>query len=187
MATAPALARFLSDAEVSAFMLALGSHAGRNAQRNLALFHVLANTGMRPSEALAMRLEDLHLEDPEPWIKVRRAAGRRGELQVSNDLRDVLASWAERVRAAGATLLFNIGKRQTERLFKSYALRAGIARPVCVYVLRHTAATRIYRATHRIDVVQAILGHESPDTAAIYAHVTRDVLADATRRVTAIV
>lgn len=76
-----------------------------------------------------------------------------------------------------ADKLFRITRRQVERLFHYYAKQAGI-RGRYLYVLRHTAATRAYRATRDIKVVQELLGHERPETSSIYAHVPVALIAE---------
>jgi len=169
--------RFLSDAELEKFIGAVRARPHAHRDRNVALFVLLANTGLRPSEALAVRRMDVHL-GREPWVRVIRLKKRRpdhDDLQIPAVAADALRAHLGGQDGAPSDLVFSITRRQAERLFHGYMGRAGLRRR-CLYSLRHTAATRLYRATRDIQLVQAILGHEKPDTTAIYAHLPRAIL-----------
>lgn len=170
--------RFLTDAELTRFLEAISTRRHKHRPRDHALFALLAMTGIRPSEALALRLEDVHLTGTEPWIVVRRLKTRRAtppaqELAIPVALADIIRPHAEGVTDGR---LFAMHRRQAERLFHYYAGLAEITGRVWLYCLRHTAATRIYRATRDIHTVQAVLGHAHPNMSAIYAHVGRAML-----------
>lgn len=170
-------------------MRAITERRHRNQPRDHALFALLANTGLRPSEALGLTVADLHLRAARPWINVRRLkkqSERVDELEISPDLATVLRRFTP-LSADPASLVFGVSRRQAERLFHFYARRAGVSKNRYLYVLRHTAATRIYRATRDIKVVQAVLGHESAETSSIYAHIPRAVLEELARAVPAFV
>jgi len=170
--------RYLSDAELGRFMAAVRERRHRNQPRDYALFALLANTGIRPSEALGLERGDVHL-GAAPWIRVRRLKKRAtvrhyDELQLPARASEPLRDYLPAAPAQGP--VFPLGRRQAERLFHYYAKRSGIRERLWLYCLRHTAATRIYAATRNISVVQEILGHEHPDTTCVYAHVTRGML-----------
>ena len=79
--------------------------------------------------------------------------------------------------------MFPISRRQAERLFHFYA-KAACIRGRYLYALRHTAATKIYRVTRNIKIVQTILGHENADTSALYAHIPKSVMEQLTGQMT---
>lgn len=169
--------RFLSDHELARFMTAVRERRHKHQPRDHAFFALLANTGMRPSEALALTRGDCHLECHEPWIRLVRLkkktkAQRFDDLVIPTHLATILRSYV--VGLSDCDRLFKFTRRQTTRLFHNYRRACGL-RKVKLYILRHTAATRLYRATRDIKVVQAILGHEKPDTSAIYAHISKDM------------
>jgi integrase len=182
----------LSDAELTAFMAAVRERRHVHQPRDHALFALLANTGIRPSEALALTRADCHLSGNQPWIRVARLKKKRGapvidELQISPTLAGILGGYLSSVDPGMDLRVFNISRRQVERLFHAYARIARLRRRHWLYSLRHTAATRIYRATRDIAMVQAILGHETPDMSCLYAHVAKDLLAEAANASPAIV
>jgi len=182
--------RFFTDAELGRLLEAVRTRRHKNQPRDHALFALLATTGIRPSEALAIRRNDVHLVGREPWIRVHRLKTRRPvavaqELAIPDELANTLRVHAETVETGG--LLFAMSRRQAERLFHHYVRQARIPGRSWLYCLRHTAATRIYRATRDIRTVQAILGHAHPDMSAIYAHVTRTMLREWAQTSTAVV
>lgn len=167
--------RYLDDAELGRFMAAVRERRHRNQPRDHAFFALLSATGIRPSEAMSLTLADLHLGARRPWITVRRLKKRRecvDSLAIPESLAVVLREYAGHLQGDSTLHLFDITKRQSRRLFHTYADLAGITRKVRLYILRHTAGTRLYHATHDIGLVQALLGHDSADTTAIYAHIS---------------
>jgi integrase len=134
---------------------------------------------MRPSEARALTRADVHLGD-RPWVRVMRLKKGRpspDDLQIPEGLAKILHAYMVYLPLA-IDKLFDMSLRQSSRLFHHYRRKARVHR--CpMYALRHTAATRIYRATRDIRVVQAVLGHETPDVSAIYAHIPKALLIEA--------
>lgn len=169
--------RYLSDHELAAFLDAVRSRQHPSTARAVAFFALLANTGLRPAEAIALKVEDLHLSSSPPWIRVVRLKKKAAtptvdELCVPDavavPMRDYLAS-----RGPIEGRLFPFSRRAAHRMFRFYAGRANLdALPL--YCLRHTAATRLHRLTRDIRLVQRLLGHDSPDTSAIYVHIGRE-------------
>jgi integrase len=173
--------RFLSDAELEAFMGAVRGRRHKHQPRDHALFALLANTGIRPGEALALTAGDVHIYGKPAWIRVTRlkkATPQIDDIEMTLELASIVRRHVEGAQIGHGRKLFQITRRQARRLFHRYASLAGIQRKTNLYILRHTAATRIYRATRDIKTVQALLGHEKPDTSAIYAHVSRAALSE---------
>lgn len=175
--------RFLSDAELERFMAAVRERRHVNQPRDHALFALLANTGIRPSEVLALTRADVHPHARPAWIRVRRLKKRKTvaefeDIEISDDLAAIVATHVDRLPAESDSSLFPTDRRTLQRTFKAYARRAGLDSRWHLYVLRHTAATRMYLATRDIAVVQSMLGHENPDTSTIYAHVPQSLLVE---------
>lgn len=172
--------RYLDERELEAFMGAVESSRHAHATRDRALFALLALAGIRPSEALALTRADLRLAPGLAWIRVVRLKKRRPQPQIAElEIAGPLASLL-RLHAWGlspAARVFDLTRRQAHRRFMVYAGRAGLSPHRTLYDLRHTAATRFYLQTRDIRVVQHLLGHESPSTTSIYAHVPKSVLA----------
>lgn len=176
--------RFMSDAELSKFIEVV------RGRKHHALIVVLANLGIRPSEALAITRADVHLDEAPQWVRVCRLKKRKSiaecdDLEVSTDLAAVLKAHMDTM--GDRQRLFVVNRRSLQRSFKLYARAAGMPRSRKLYDLRHTAATRIYVATRDIKMAQALLGHEKPDTTTIYAHIPRRLLVETSRTVPTVV
>lgn len=173
--------RYLTDAQLEAFMAVVRERRHVNQTRDHALFALLANTGIRPSEALALTLADVHPHARPAWIRVKRLKKRKSVpewdvIEVSDELASVIATHVASLPTVDEHPVFNVDRRQAQRMFKLYAQRAGLHEGFYLYCLRHTAATRMYVATRDIAMVQAMLGHEHHDTSTIYAHIPQALL-----------
>lgn len=170
--------RYLSDAELHRLMAVVRERRHVHQPRDHALFALLANTGIRPSEALALERSDLHPCARPAWFRVERKKKRKiipefEEIEISNDLAAILEA---HLATLEGDRVFVVSRRSVQRLFKMYARRAGISKEHHLYDLRHTAATRMYVQSRDIKLVQSMLGHESPDMSCIYAHIPFQVL-----------
>jgi site-specific recombinase XerD len=62
--------------------------------------------------------------------------------------------------------------RGVQHCFQAALQESGIQKPATVHTLRHSYATHLFEAGVDLRVIQAYLGHSSPQTTAIYTHVT---------------
>lgn len=169
--------RFLSDAELEAFMAAVRTRRHKHQARNHALFALLANTGIRPSEAMALTVADVHVHAADPWIGLHRphkpnTAEPTNELIINRGIARVLKKHLDSLPDGRLQRLFPFTKRQAERLFKRYCLIAGISTAFKIYALRHTVGMKLWRHTHDLRIMQAVMGHVRMKATAAYVHVT---------------
>lgn len=182
----------LAPAEVRR-LRAAAARPGPLGARNTALIETLYGCGLRASEAAALDLGGLELDDPDdPRLLVRGKGGAVRAVAVPPDARDAVRAYLGvarpqlRARAkrpakadADAVFLSARGRRLTRsavwRIVTATADRAGIrdaARRVFPHALRHSCGTHLVQAGVDIRYVQAHLGHASPVTTEIYTHVT---------------
>jgi integrase len=167
------------------------------------LFRVLAASGLRRGEALALRWQDVDLAGG--TLRVSRTLGRvNGRLEVSQPktersrravplsapivalLRDHRTRQLEERLAAGSAwqdqdLVFStevgtpLDPRNTLRAFASTARKAGLPDGVGLHTLRHSAASAMLAKGAPINVVSQLLGHSSiAITGDVYGHVSTE-------------
>jgi integrase/recombinase XerD len=178
------LPKTLSEAEVEALLGApdIGTPLGL---RDRAMLEVLYATGLRVSELVGLRHEQVNLRQG-----VVRVVGK-GDRERLVPLGEEALAWLERWLATGRPTV--LGGRRTADLFptprgsgmtrqgfwqriKAHARRAGIAKPLSPHTLRHAFATHLLNHGADLRVVQMLLGHADVSTTQIYTHVARERL-----------
>jgi len=61
-------------------------------------------------------------------------------------------------------------------IFKKALRRSNINKDACIHTLRHSYATHLLEAGVNLRLIQAYLGHRSPNTTSIYTHLTAKTL-----------
>jgi len=168
--------RYLSDEELERFMASVRSRKHKHQPRDHAFFALLANTGMRPSEVMALTRGDLHLSARPPWLKLKRVAKKNAaspivQMVLNRRVASVVGSYVSDIHDK-AQKVFPFSKRQSERLFHYYRGQAGIEMPFKVYALRHTVGMKMWRHTRDLRLIQAVMGHVRLKASAIYVHVS---------------
>lgn len=202
-------ARFLSVAEVAALLAAAD---GSRYRTPLAL---IAATGMRKGEVLALRWADVDLDavtlrirgtlarvDGALVVSEPKTSKSRRSLPLSAGVVDLLrahrkAQVAERLHAGtawtdtGHVFTTESGQpmdpRNTLRALSTAAEKAGIA-GATVHTLRHSAATAMLEAGVHLKAVSELLGHaDIRVTAEVYGHTSDEVARAAMDRLAAAV
>lgn len=142
-------------------------------KRDIAVFEILANTGIRVSELCSLKVSDVEISDRKGKLIVRYGKGQKyREVPLNSDARKALIEYMKtRADDESEEHLF-LGERGpltpsgVFRILKKYSREAGIE--VSPHQLRHTFARRLLRAGADIVTVQQILGHANLNTTAIY-------------------
>jgi site-specific recombinase XerD len=152
----------------------------RKGGRDQAMLYLGFAAGLRVSELVGLRLDELELEGPYPSILVRGKARKQRRLPLWKEATRVLRAWlALRGPIPESEVFINArGKALTTSGFsyivKSYAQAASLKCPslskkhVSPHVLRHTCAISTLQATHDIRKVALWLGHSSLKSTEIY-------------------
>jgi integrase/recombinase XerD len=152
--------------------------------RDRTMIETLYATGLRVSELVALRLDQLHL-DP-PFIRIV-GKGRKERLV---PLGDTAADWLDRYLREGRpqlarqrqpqVFLNNRGGGLTRqgvwKRLRQHGTAAGIRSQLSPHVLRHSFATHLVEHGADLRAVQMMLGHSSLTTTEIYTHVARERL-----------
>ncbi|MEF8799113.1 MAG: tyrosine-type recombinase/integrase, partial [Candidatus Bipolaricaulota bacterium] len=118
-------------------------------QRNKVMFQLMLNTGLRVSEAVSLRWEDVNLTSGKVMVREGKGAKDR-TLWVDNSQLEALREWKERqVKKVGElpTWVFSTlregnarGKltiQQVWKTLKTYAKKAGVEKDISPHTLRH--------------------------------------------------
>ncbi len=149
------------------------------------LLEVLYATGMRASECLGLRLEDVNLN-----AGYAMCTGK-GQKQRLVPLGDEARRWLTRylqaarpafTRARDCGRVFvnprgaPLSRQSLWVIVRRAAAAAGIRRTVSPHVLRHSFASHLLEGKADLRSVQAMLGHADISTTQIYTHLPSDAL-----------
>ena len=180
------LPKSLSEAEVEALLEAPddGSDLGL---RDRAMLELLYASGLRVSELVGLRLDQLNLQ-----VGVVRVVGKGNKerlVPVGEEAGGWLARYLSGARRAlldgrPADALFPTQRRAAAmtrqafwQLIKRYALQAGIdPAKISPHTLRHAFATHLLNHGADLRTVQMLLGHSDLSTTQIYTHIARERL-----------
>jgi integrase len=172
---------YLSTAELSAFLAALGADQDGPAAAALTL---LALTGARKMEILAARWKDLDMAR-RVLVVPRSKSGRRREIVLSDAALAVIQGLSQGV---GEAFLFPSARRPGKHLedlrgaWGRAKRAAALPEAACIHTLRHSFASRLINEGESLYTVGRLLGHTQVSTTARYAHIADDTLQRAANR-----
>lgn len=140
-------------------------------KRDRAILELLYGCGLRVSELLGLRRQDVDLE--EGWIKVLGKGKKERIVPVGGKARQALRIYEEQNgKSEPKGHLFNLTPRSVQRMIRKYVLKAGIAKRVTPHTLRHSYATHLLESGADLRGIQELLGHSSLSTTQKYTHVS---------------
>ena len=153
--------------------------------RDRAMLELLYATGLRVSELVGLRFQDLEMAGG-----YLRAFGKRNKqrlVPMGESSVEALQIYLQRGRVrlcksgSGDHLFLNpFGKNLTRqgfwKIIKRRAREAGIPKNITPHTLRHSFATHLLENGADLRSVQMMLGHADISTVQIYTHVTRERL-----------
>lgn len=150
--------------------------------KHKALLFTAYSAGLRVSEVVGLRLEDIDSGRME--IFVRRSKGKKDRVVgLSVLLLDVLRAYIKASRPRPMRYLFEgeepgqpYSVRSAQAIFNRARRMAGISKDVSFHSLRHSFATHLLEKGIDIRYIKDILGHFSIKTTERYLHVRRDEL-----------
>lgn len=180
------LPKTLSESEVEALLNA-PEPSQPLGQRDRAMLEVLYATGLRVTELVTLRLEQVNLR--QGLVRVMGKGGKARLTPLGEEAQNWLEAYQREARPAilGPRLSDDLfvterGSAMTRQAFwyliKRYALKAGIAKPLSPHTLRHAFATHLLNHGADLRVVQLLLGHSDLSSTQIYTHVAQERLKD---------
>lgn len=159
----------------------------RNKQgiRDRAILETLYATGMRVSEAVNLKVNNVNLD-----VGFLRCIGKGNKerlipigAKATNSIKRYLeVSRTHLLKNKESDFLFlnrfgkKISRQSLWKLIKKYARRARIKKPLRPHILRHSFATHLLERGADLRSVQEMLGHSDISTTQIYTHINKDGL-----------
>lgn len=182
---------FLEQAEVESLLEAPDTRTIQGL-RGKAMLETLFSTGLRVSELVNLKREQINVEKGE--FAVLGKGGKIRLVFLSRKAKFYLKKYLNARTDNDPSVFIRFGRRKNpllqppetkerrltprtvQRLIRYYARKAGITKPVTPHVLRHSFATDLLVNGADLRSVQSLLGHASVTTTQIYTHLTNPQL-----------
>ncbi|KLI76431.1 MULTISPECIES: site-specific tyrosine recombinase XerD [Lacticaseibacillus] len=153
--------------------------------RDRAIFELMYATGLRVSELIGLRMDQLHLAmnllqvtgkgDKERLVPISPQATE----WVNRYLRDARPQLIKQQQPKAVFVNFHghaLTRQAIWKNLKTYIASVGIQKDVTPHTLRHSFATRLLENGADLRVVQELLGHSDISTTQIYTHLSNQHL-----------
>lgn len=154
--------------------------------RNRAILEVLYSSGLRVSELVDLRINNVYFDVG--FMRVFGKGNKERLVPVGKDALKFLKSYKEEIRVHvpvqkgfESFLFLNRRGRKLTRvmiftIIKQLAEKIGLKKVISPHTFRHSFATHLIEGGADLRAVQEMLGHESITTTEIYTHLDRDYL-----------
>lgn len=172
------LPNFLSDEEMMKIIESIKTESILD-YRNILIVELLYATGIRVSELVNIKVNDINFDDKS--IKVL-GKGKKDRIVFFGKYANVALNNYLKIRNSDNEYLFlnnnknKISVRGIQKIIDNICNKACINNNVSPHTFRHTFATHLLNGGADIKSVQELLGHSSLDTTQIYTHITNNYL-----------
>ncbi|MEQ8302349.1 MAG: site-specific tyrosine recombinase XerD [Cyclobacteriaceae bacterium] len=154
--------------------------------RNRAMLEVLYSSGLRVSELVDLRINNVYTDVG--FLRVIGKGNKERLVPVGKDALKFLTIYKEEIRVHvpvkkgfESFLFLNRRGRKLTRvmvftIIKLLAQKIGLKKVISPHTFRHSFATHLIEGGADLRAVQEMLGHESITTTEIYTHLDRDYL-----------
>jgi integrase/recombinase XerC len=145
--------------------------------RDHAMLELFYSSGLRLSELVSLRLEELDFADA--TVRVTGKGAKTRLVPIGAKARDALRRWLTRREALvhpdeHAVFVGRRGRALTPRAvqlrLERWAVRHGVAQSLHPHLLRHSFASHLLESSGDLRAVQELLGHTDISTTQIYTH-----------------
>jgi integrase/recombinase XerD len=155
--------------------------------RNMALLELIYGSGLRVSELLNIKLEDIHLN--QAYVEIEGKNARERIVPISDMAAIALKKYIVHERPKllkydhTRHLFLNqqggsLSRVGFFKLLKNLASAANIESNVSPHTLRHSFATHLLENGMDLRTLQSLLGHEDISTTQIYTHISQKRIKD---------
>jgi site-specific recombinase XerD len=171
---------FLARAEVDA-ILSAPDRSTRIGRRDHALLALAVQTGLRVSELIALRRQDVHL-GPTGHVTCRGKGRKARSTPLTREVAKIVRVWMTEIPNRPESPLFAgprgdpLSRDAIRRLVTRHAVTARQECPtlttkrITPHMLRHTCAMNLLHARVDLSTIALWLGHEGVETTQIYLH-----------------
>jgi len=153
--------------------------------RDAAMLELLYAAGLRVSELINLKLQDVNLEAG--FVRVFGKGSKERVVPIGLFAKEKIDDYLKTARplilkiiASRYLFVARAGKPMTRqgfwKLIKRYALKAGFNKKITPHSLRHSFASHLLEGGADLRAVQLMLGHVDISTTQIYTHVAREHL-----------
>ena len=153
--------------------------------RDAAMLELLYAAGLRVSELINLKLQDINLEAG--FVRIFGKGSRERIVPIGAHAREKVNAYlktarSRRLKQTSSPYLFiaRAAKPMTRqgfwKLLRRYSIKAGLNKKITPHSLRHSFASHLLEGGADLRAVQVMLGHVDISTTQIYTHVTRDHL-----------
>jgi integrase/recombinase XerD len=157
--------------------------------RNRAMIEVLYSSGLRVSELVELKLNDIYADSG--FLRVTGKGNKERLVPIGKDALKYLGIYVNEIRGKAPhkspkkgfesfAFLNRYGSKLTRvmmfTIIKNLAQEIGLKKSISPHTFRHSFATHLIEGGADLRAVQEMLGHESITTTEIYTHLDRDYL-----------
>lgn len=173
------LPTFLTKEELEKFLSTFNNDT-INDSRNLVMVLLMYFSGLRVSELVNLKVEQVYFHDS--FIKIHGKGNKERVIPLNHQIQELLINYVNTTRISllknnSSEYLFvnkqgnAMSREGFFKIIKRHALKADINKNISPHTLRHSFATHLLNNGIDLRSVQTLLGHSDISTTQIYTHI----------------
>jgi tyrosine recombinase XerC len=175
------LPNFLTEEQVKRLIESALPLTGKDERtlRDRAILEAFYSTGMRISELVGLKIDDLDFISG--VVKLKGKGKKERIVPIGDTAIRAIRGYLEKRKKQDEALFLNknskpISSRGVRNIVWKYILRSGLKQGISAHTLRHSFATHLLNRGADLRTVQELLGHANLSTTQIYTHLTTERL-----------